>query len=395
MAFGIYVHIPYCLQRCTYCDFATYEKSALFPSSEYIDLVLEELSQKSGYFPARPLDTLYFGGGTPSLLPASEILSLIRALEKKGFPLKPEAEVTIEINPATVDRDKLVAYLDMGINRFSVGAQTFDDRLLKMVKREHDSRQTLETLSLLASRSVNFSFDLLFALPTQEFAGLERDLEIALDCGAQHISPYCLTVPESHPLSDNRPLEEVQVAMFALIDERLSSRGFSRYEISNYALPGRESRHNLLYWTDDEYWGLGLSAHSYRKSGYGQRFWNLSNIHEYRRQIESQQGLFYRDPEEHLMSGQSERLKQHQALTDFCHTSLRLKTGLSRSTLMAKFPRADHQEEVEKRCRQLKEKGWLQPTPGGWTLSPQGLVLSNQVFTELTFLERDFRPSSH
>lgn len=395
MAFGVYVHIPYCLQRCSYCDFATYEKSSIFPSNEYVQVVLEEMRQKARYYPSQPLDTLYFGGGTPSLLPASEILSLIKGLEKIGFPLRPEAEVTIEINPATVDRDKLTAYLDMGINRFSVGAQTFDDRLLKMVRREHDSRQTLETLSLLASKNVNFSFDILFALPTQTLDGLKRDLEIAVDCGSSHISPYCLTVPESHPLTPNRPLEDVQVAMFDLIDENLRARGFSRYEISNYAQPGKESRHNMLYWTDQEYWGLGLSAHSYLKSDWGVRYWNINGINDYRKQIESQLGQTFGAPSAQLPAAQFEKLAAHQALTDFCHTSLRLERGLVISELQAKFTDRDMRTLVEKRCGELVGKGWAVRAEQGWSLSPQGLVLSNQAFMHLTFLEEDFRPSSH
>lgn len=395
MAFGVYVHIPYCLQRCSYCDFATYEKSSIFPSNEYVQVVLEEMKQKARYYPSQPLDTLYFGGGTPSLLPASEILSLIKGLEKIGFPLRPEAEVTIEINPATVDRDKLSAYLDMGINRFSVGAQTFDDRLLKMVKREHDSRQTLETLSLLASKNVNFSFDILFALPTQTLDGLRRDLDIAVDCGSSHVSPYCLTVPESHPLTPNRPLEEVQVAMFDLIDENLRARGFSRYEISNYAQPGKESRHNLLYWTDQEYWGLGLSAHSYMKSDWGVRYWNVSNINDYRKQVEAQSTRTFDAPTIQLPDAQYEKLAAHQSLTDFCHTSLRLERGLLQSELAAKFQDPRMRALVEKRCGELVGKGWAVRNAHGWNLSPQGLVLSNQAFLHLTFSDEDFRPSSH
>lgn len=392
MSFGIYLHIPYCLQRCTYCDFATYEQSKILPSADYVSLVLHELRARKHFFGPRALNTLYFGGGTPSLLPASEIVSLIDGLEKEGYPLAPGAEVTIEINPATVDSDKLSVYLDSGINRFSVGAQTFDDRLLKMVHREHNARQTLETLDLLGSRSLNFSFDILFALPTQTLDGVRKDLEIAIERGAKHLSPYCLTVPSGHPLSKGRAPEEEQVAMFDLIREKLLGAGYLPYEISNFALPGYESRHNLLYWTDQEYWGLGLSAHSYRKTpGHGVRFWNPSAIGEYQKQIQSlvpdaRLGLVQALPAE-----QFEELAPHQALTDFCHTSLRLHRGLHREELLARFP-APFLSDVERRLGRMMEKGLVRHTDEGWTLTEQGVVLSNRVFEEVTFLRGELPP---
>jgi oxygen-independent coproporphyrinogen-3 oxidase len=266
MSFGVYIHIPYCIQRCSYCDFSTYVQTEIMPPERYVGLLLEEMKQHS-FFQPQPLDTIYFGGGTPSLIEASLIVSLISELEKRGFGRSPGAEVTIEINPATVDEKKLEVYLQHGINRFSVGAQTFDDRLLKRVKREHNAEQTLQTLKLLKKYDLNFSFDILFALPTQTKDGLLRDLEIAVELGAKHISPYCLTVPSGHPLSKARPSEDDQVEMFNMIRDRLEERGYSQYEISNFAIPGFESRHNNLYWSDDEYWGLGLSAHSYYSTG--------------------------------------------------------------------------------------------------------------------------------
>lgn len=395
MAFGVYVHIPYCLQRCTYCDFATYERSKIFPSPEYIHVLASEIAQRAGYFGGRPLDTLYFGGGTPSLLPASEIISVIGTLEKHGYPLKPDAEVTIEINPATVDRDKLAAYLDAGINRFSVGAQTFDDVLLKMVRREHSSRQTRETLELLASRGVNFSFDLLFALPTQTLAGVREDLTIAVDMGSKHVSPYCLTVPEGHVLSTGRAPEGEQVEMFDLIRETLTGRGFDAYEISNFARPGFESRHNLLYWTDHEYWGVGLSAHSYsRHSPWGTRFWNPSAIGEYRAQIESSVGHLYDSPDRHLPENQYERLEMRQALTDFCHTSLRLTKGLERGRLRERFS----EKIVAETCRRLgllRENSLIEEDSEGFRLTRKGTVLSNRVFAELTFLPGEIEGPLH
>ncbi len=385
MAFGVYIHIPYCIQRCTYCDFATYERGKILPPEQYVDLVFSEIEQKHSYFSATKLDTLYFGGGTPSLLDASLIISLIKKLEKHGFVIGPDSEVTIEINPATVSEDKLKAYLDNGINRFSVGAQTFDDRLLKMVKREHSAEQTRTTLKLLQKYNLNYSFDILFALPSQTLEGLKNDVEIALGFEAKHLSPYCLTVPDGHPLSKGRPLEDDQVAMFDYIQDRLESSGFKQYEISNFAIPGFESRHNLLYWTDQPWWGLGLSAHSYSKSSqWGTRFWNVNNINEYEKQIRAFGGQSFSSAESQLPADQFESLQRHQALTDFSHTSLRIMNGLSVKELEMKFS-----EEISalviQRLEDLAKRHLVVQETGHWRLTKQGIVLSNLVFEKLLF----------
>ena len=389
MKFGVYVHIPYCIQRCTYCDFATYEQSKIMAPADYVQLLHEEIRQKRGYYAPRKLDTLYFGGGTPSLLEPKMIVSIIHELEKHGFTTGPGTEITLEINPATLTREKLKYYVDHGFNRFSVGAQTFDDKLLKMVKREHNAKQTLETLDLLRSFNLNFSFDILFALPTQTLAGLRRDVEIAVEQGSAHISPYCLTVPETHPLAKGRALEDEQVDMFELIASELGQRNFQQYEISNFARPGFESQHNLLYWTDENYWGLGLSAHSYSKhSSWGTRYWNASTIELYQKQVLEQKGQSFATPESQLPENQFEVLEKHQALTDFCHTSLRLMRGLDERILAERFP-ANAGASVLSTLQQLADKGLVKNDKGHWALTQSGLVISNQVFRDLTFLSSD------
>lgn len=389
MAFGVYIHIPYCIQRCTYCDFATYEQSKILPPDQYVELLFKEIRQKHRYYTPQSLDTIYFGGGTPSLIPAHLIVAIIKELGRFGYTTRPDTEITIEINPATVNKDKLKMYLDHGVNRFSVGAQTFDDRLLKMVHREHSAKQTLETLDLLRSHGVNFSFDILFALPSQTVEGLKNDVRIAMDQGAKHLSPYCLTVPDGHPLSKGRPLEDEQVEMFDILAEELTSNGYQQYEISNFAKPGFESRHNLLYWVDAPYWSLGLSAHSYSKeSAWGTRYWNLNSIGEYQRQILSHDGQEFSSPTQNLPTAQFEILEMHQALTDFCHTSMRLMRGLSLQQLQTKFPSAICQKII-KILHALQGHGWVQLDDEHWSLTREGVVLSNKVFQELTFLKED------
>lgn len=363
------------------------------PPDQYVELLIKEIRQKHRYYRAQKIDTLYFGGGTPSLIPAHLIVSIIQELGRVGFTTGPDTEITIEINPATVDKEKLKIYQDHGVNRFSVGAQTFDDRLLKMVHREHSARQTLETLELLRSRNLNFSFDILFALPSQTVAGLRRDVQIAIEQGAKHISPYCLTVPDGHPLSKGRPIEDEQIEMFDLIAQELTGRGFQQYEISNFAIQGFESRHNLLYWTDQPYWSLGLSAHSYSKEGpWGIRYWNANSIGEYQKQILQFDGQEFSDPTKHLPATQYESLAMHQSITDFCHTSMRLMRGLDLALVQQKFP-PSVVEKVETILHNLQGRGWVGMNGKNWALTKEGLVLSNQVFQELTFLENEFPQS--
>ncbi|MFN3695943.1 MAG: radical SAM family heme chaperone HemW [Pseudobdellovibrio sp.] len=388
--FGVYIHIPYCIQRCTYCDFATYVQSEILAPNKYIELVKKEILLRRQMFNLNStsdvkLDTLYFGGGTPSLIPSELIVDLIAELNKHGLRTGPQTEITIEINPATIDERKLEHYLSAGINRFSVGAQTFHDRLLKMVKREHSSEQTIQTLSLLKKYKLNFSFDLLFALPTQTLEELSYDVEKAVEIGSSHISPYCLTVPENHPLSKNRPLEEDQIQMFSIIHEALQKSGFNRYEISNYSKPGFESRHNNLYWTDQSYWGLGLSAHSYSRSPFsetpwGERFWNPSNINIYEQQVLANQ--------KNLPTEQIERLEKHQSLTDFCHTSLRLAQGLDLNQLKQKFG-ASLAQVVSKKAEKLLSLHHLVLNDNCLQLTENGVLISNQIFEAFTFLDVD------
>lgn len=389
MAFGVYIHIPYCIQRCSYCDFATYEQSKILPPEEYIQVLFEEIRQKHQYYPSQSLDTVYFGGGTPSLLPAPFIVSILKELGRYGFTTRPDTEITIEINPATVSEEKLKIYLDHGISRFSVGAQTFDDKLLKMVKREHNAKQTLETLELLRKYNLNFSFDILFALPFQTIDGLKKDVEIALQQGAKHLSPYCLTVPDGHPLSKGRALDEEQIEMFEVISTNLQQAGYQQYEISNFALPGYESRHNLLYWTDQDYWGLGLSSHSYKKdSSWGLRYWNVNSINEYVNQVRSHKDQHFISPKTQLPEPQWEDLEKHQALTDFCHTSMRLMRGLHLGDLKSKFGEKPAQI-VNSNLEKLRNKGWVQYENNYWKLTPSGIMISNQVFEALTFLKNE------
>lgn len=391
---GVYIHIPYCLQICPYCDFTKYELGKVLDPKSYVSLLEKEIESKASQWRAgqarRPLETIYFGGGTPSLLEPNLILSVIDALANAGFPRSETTEFTIEIDPATVDDARLDQYLAMGVNRFSVGAQTFNDRLLKIAGRKHSSHETVRLLSRLRDRGVNYSFDLLFALPTQTLEELKADVATALAFQPSHLSAYCLTVPENHPMAKGRAPDEEQTEMFDLVEARLYDAGLERYEISNFARPGFESRHNLRYWTDRPYWGIGVSAHSYMTPGdhsgarWGTRFWNALSIQGYERSCHELSPNW--DPLRMTPEPQLEVLKKHQALTDFCHTSLRLTRGLDENALRLRFDNGTA-EQTKIVLRSLETLGLVERTGIGWKLSREGKLLANTVFEKLTFLE--------
>lgn len=383
MPFGVYVHIPYCLQRCVYCDFATYEKSQILPPENYIELVKKEVQAKAKVIGPRSLSTLYFGGGTPSLLKPPLLSSLISTLAECGFETKSNTEITIEINPATVSERSLNLLLEAGFNRFSVGVQTFDENLLKLAHRKHTAQDTHNTLKLLSKYDVNFSIDILFALPTQTLEGLKEDIEKGLEYGPKHISPYCLTVPESNPMASNRPSDDNQVTMFEYLWDKLEACGFNLYEISNLAIPGFESQHNNLYWNDESYWGIGLSSHSYLKNKgglWGTRFWNARSIKTYEEQVAQWQQHGWSTPPSN--DKYTEILKKHESMTDFTHTSLRTLRGLDFESFKAKFDVSLRDLGIIKK---LALSNLIEVTTTGLVLTRKGILLSNQVFEALTF----------
>ncbi|MES2964611.1 MAG: radical SAM family heme chaperone HemW [Bdellovibrionota bacterium] len=401
MAFGIYVHVPYCLQLCPYCDFTKYElgpknTSGVAPEA-YADLVRKEIRSRARGVP-RPqsVSTVYFGGGTPSLLEPSNILAILGELANEGLRLESGAEVTIEIDPATCDQARLDAYLAMGINRFSVGAQTFNERLLKIAGRKHTSRETIELLDLMRRNNVNYSFDLLFALPSQTLDELRDDLTRALSFSPSHVSAYCLTVPEGHKLSVGRAPEDEQIQMFDIIEDTLATGGIHRYEISNFAKPGAESRHNILYWTDSPYWGIGLSSHSYltrdalaavgESAEWGARFWNTRSMKTYADQLSTGQPTEWSFLE-NLPGSQFEKLAKHQALTDFLHTGLRPLVGFEENALRLKFGDETSQIVLARLEKLRTEKLVALTKERRWSMTREGRLIANVIFEKLTFLQ--------
>ena len=386
MSLSCYVHIPYCIQKCRFCDFTTFTQDKLPPPEVYTSWVKQEIDQRHRGIKDRNLRSIYFGGGTPSLIPAKEIISIIEYL-KKYFLFHPNIEISIEINPGTLTKESLLLYQSSGINRFSVGVQTFRDDLLKLFNREHSSTQTKKTLELLSKNKVVFSTDLLFALNYQNRDDLKKDLDLLLSYKPHHISAYYLTLPVRHSLQKNRASESIQLQMFHDIKHRLTSEGFDHYEVSNFARKSFHSKHNLAYWLDLNYWGLGLSAHSFLKiNGQRVRFWNPKNLKLYSKQVEEKTWPF---PFSMLPKEQKETLTLHEALSDFCHTALRTRWGIQQEKLRSIFGNKAL-ELVLNRLKNLQKTGWIKQKGTRWYLPFSSWLISNSIFREMTFLEEDF-----
>ena len=356
-------------------------------NQNYVDHLLLEAEKRRGLFSQDHLKTIYFGGGTPSLLSSTQIDRIITEIKKMDFKLKDEIEITLEVNPKTLNPQKCSEIKSAGVNRISLGCQSFNDKYLKACNREHSSLETLKTIELIRQYFENYSLDLLFSLPGQALPQLREDLKVLEELAPPHISAYCLTLREGHPMNQGRCPEKEQIEMFSLIFDCFQGMGLEHYETSNFAKPGFQSRHNNLYWTDQDYWGLGLSAHSYKKSsGFGFRFWNVRNYEKYLEQIHELQ--IQTDIRKSFPKAQFEELKLHESLTDFCCSGLRLKRGVSPTAVGEKFGIQAEKVFIKKAQKQVQLKN-LEKRDGFYRLSQKGFLISNQVFSELLFLDSE------
>lgn len=265
---GIYFHIPFCRSRCSYCDFAT----DVYKNAETVERYVSALTTEIENFPHQNIaaETIYFGGGTPSLLSPKQLEKILATIHKR-FSVNRNSEVTMEMNPATVTLEVLKEYKKLGINRASFGAQTFDDTELKRLGRKHTAQDVRETIELLRNADFeNVSFDLIAGLPRQTLKNWERNLDEALKLKPEHLSLYLLEVHEGTPLaeqirSQRQPLpdEDLAVEMYKMMLDKIAEKSYVQYEISNFSLPGFESRHNSKYWLCEPVYAFGVSAHSF------------------------------------------------------------------------------------------------------------------------------------
>jgi oxygen-independent coproporphyrinogen-3 oxidase len=379
---GVYLHIPFCRSRCSYCDFAT----GMFESATadaYVGAICSEIRSWREVEQPAPVDTIYFGGGTPSLLSAAQIERILDSV-KDQFAIIGSPEITLEINPgdggvdADSRRETMHAWRRLGINRASFGAQTFDDRELKLLGRTHDANDVRQTFSYLRDAGFdNINFDLIAGLPGQTMEGWKRNLDEAVKLRPEHLSLYLLDVHEGTPLADQinrgmrlKPDDDLAAEMYATIIDTVCAAGYEHYEISNFSLPGFESRHNTKYWAGDAYYGFGNSAHSY--DGARRRWANERDAAKYVHRIENAESPIT----------ERTHLTEEDVRSESIFLGLRLLRGVDLAGYQLRFGK-DLREQCNGELTRLTEAGLIEIDDKLIKLTTRGALLSNEVFAAL------------
>lgn len=361
-----YVHIPFCTQICYYCDF-----SKVFIKNQPVDSYLEHLIEEYDSYDIKKLRTLYIGGGTPTALSAPQLAFLLEKLTDK-LDLSYLEELTIEANPGDLDREKIAVLKDSPVNRVSLGVQTFNDRMLKQIGRSHLEKDIYENIANLKKAGFdNISIDLIYALPKQTMEDVKTNVSKAIALDIPHMSLYSLIL-ENHTVFMNRmrrgklplPKEDLEAEMFEYIIAELEKAGFEHYEISNFSKPGFESRHNLMYWDNAEYYGVGAGA-----SGYvdGVRYKNHGPIRHYLQAVEAGNARV-----------QEEMLTLNEKMEEEMFLGLRKKSGVSKKRFEEKFG-LSFEDQYGAVVSELTEQGLLVPDRDIVRMTKQGLFLGDTV----------------
>ena len=380
---GLYVHIPFCVKKCNYCDFLSAPADDA-TKKRYVDALCKEIEGYKALTKDYELATIYFGGGTPSILEVSfieQVLSVIR----KCFAVAVTAEITLEVNPGTVTKEKLLKYRELGINRLSIGVQSAKEKELALLGRIHSFEDAKNTVQWAGEAGFdNISMDLMSALPGQSLADYMENVEAVLSLNPEHISSYSLIIEEGTNFYElyaegkekesDLPEEETDRAMYAYTKQRLAEAGYERYEISNYAKPGFESKHNSSYWTGTEYIGVGLGASSLFTNA---RYHNETDLTTYIKEVEEGKDV----------RCEIERLVLEEQMEEFMILGLRRMRGVSREEFQKRFGRPI-ETVYGSVLQKLKKQGLLTAEGDRIALTELGIDVSNQVFVE--FIPEDF-----
>jgi len=325
---GIYIHIPYCKQKCHYCNF--YSLATTRYRDELVPALIHEMNLQQEYLNSKTISTIYFGGGTPSILKVSDVQKLLSAIYS-FFPVDENVEITLEANPDDLSKQKLSELKAIGINRLSIGIQSFEDKDLQFLHRNHTGRQAVNSIKRSQEAGFsNLSIDLIYGIPSLDSVHWESNLLRALELNVPHISAYALTVEERTPLAvsiSRGKLPEIdesaQEQHFNILVDLLEAHGYLHYEISNFCRPGSFSRHNSAYWKGDTYLGIGPSAHSYNGIS---RQWNVSNL-----------ALYYESIRQEKVHFEREMLSLAQRFNEYIMTSLRTMWGANLNVVQKEF----------------------------------------------------------
>lgn len=371
---GIYVHIPFCKQKCSYCDFISFKGKETY-IKDYVQALKKEIQARKN--DEYQIDTIYIGGGTPSIIESKYIIEIINTI-KENFNIKENAEITIEINPGTVDEEKLLTYKEIGVNRISIGLQSTKNEILKEIGRIHTYEEFLSTYNIARKIGIkNINVDLMLALPNQTIKDLEESINKIIELSPEHISVYSLILEEGTKLEKlvnegklELPTDEEEREMYWKTKNKLEEKGYIHYEISNFAKKSYESRHNVNCWNQKEYLGFGVAAHSYEKDT---RYCNTSNIEEYIKNINN--GEIKSNIEVCEVQNIENKKKEYMLL------GLRKIDGVDVQKFKNKFgenPIYVYRKELEK----LVNEGLLEIDLNNIRLTNKGLDLANIVWEE-------------
>lgn len=373
---GIYIHIPFCRKACHYCNF--HFSTSLGKAEAVVTSILKEISLRSSES-RDEIQTIYFGGGTPSILEPETINKMLQAINAH-YAVSNDAEITLEANPDDITAAKAKAWKQMGINRFSIGVQSFADQNLQWMNRAHDARQSIECIQAIREAGFeNFSIDLIYGTPGQTQQGWIKDLEKAIEMKIPHLSCYALTVEEGtalHHMIGSGKKEKIsadeQAERFEALVQLTSAAGYIHYEISNLALPGKESKHNSAYWEGKPYLGFGPSAHSFSGT---KRSWNIADNLKYIQSIEAG-----------ILPFEEETLREIDQLNEYIMTSLRSINGIQKETIKTRWG-LDKLEVISIEIEQFISSGKIIATENAWLLSGEGRFFADGIASSLFFLE--------
>lgn len=373
---GIYLHIPFCKQACYYCDF--HFSTNLSRKSDMVEALCKELLLQQSYLGQETISSIYFGGGTPSLLSEPELKKLLATIDKH-YHVAPNSEITLEANPDDLDEKALRQMYESGINRLSIGIQTFDEQQLRFLNRAHNARQAKNCVALAQGVGFdNISIDLIYGIPSPDHTIWKQDLSIALTLAPQHISSYCLTIESSTVFGKwtskgkMAPIEEeYAAAQFEILVETLSGAGYEQYEISNFCLPEFYSRHNSNYWKQEKYLGIGPGAHSYNHFS---RQYNIANNALYLKALSKGEVPFTID-----------NLDQKAKANEYMMTSLRTKWGCDLNHLKAQYG-LDLYHTQKQYLQKMIDENLVTLSENVIRLTNNGKLLADQI-TEDLFVE--------
>ena len=374
---SLYLHIPFCKSRCIYCDF--YSGTDTSQRASYVQALCDELKLRSTYLPTRVLDSIYFGGGTPSLLQIEDFERLFEAIHTH-FTLLPFAEITLECNPDDLTASYVAQLQALPFNRISIGIQSFDDVELRFLNRRHTAQQAQDAVVLCQAYGFdNISIDLMYGLPNQTAETWRKTLAVAMSLGVQHLSAYSLMYEEGSPLSRLRNAHKIQeldeatsVALFEQLIDTVALHGFEQYEISNFCLPTFHSRHNSSYWHGVPYLGVGAAAHSFDGVS---RQWNVANTVRYMAGVAAGQ-----------LEVEREELTDDERYNEFVFTALRTRSGINLSDLEHQFGNA-RLAYCLRMAQPYLDGGQLELRAGQLALTRAGIFVSDGIMSDLCYVD--------